>query len=653
MKKIYSTIGALTVFTLSISAQTTTFSYTGSMQTYVVPACVNMIHVDVQGAQGGGNPTGIAMGGNGGRVEADIPVTPGQTLYIYVGGAGVDVGTPGYNGGGAGIGGSPGTPGGGGGGASDIRFGGTTLNDRIIVAGGGGGGTENGGPATGGVGGGLIGGGPSPAANPWACTNLVEPTGGTQSAGGMGGTSTSCAWNGFNGSFGIGGDAYNNYRSAGGGGGWYGGGGAHNGCGGAGGSSYAYASASGVTHTQGYRQGNGQIIITDNIVGPVVIMGNDSLCAGDTSTYSISPVAGATSYVWSVPGGSTINSGQGTTAIGITSGSTSGNVSVYAVFPCGNSSTINLALNISMGPSVDANVTDTSICFGQSVIFTGSGAMSYVWSGGVIDSVPFTPTATNMYSVIGIDSFGCPDTGMVTVAVNTNPIVALGPDQTICGDTVCLDAGNPGAAYSWSTGDTTQVACVMSSGTYYVSVNDTNGCMGVDTVNVTINNLPVVSFMMPMIFACADDDSIAMSGTPSGGAFTGTGVFGTMFSPSAAGQGNHIITYTYTDSLGCTNSDTSAIYVDLCLGLNDAGNAIIKAYPNPNNGTFTLVAHQTLGATSLEIVDVQGRVVYSQNLAISAGGNYPIVLNGVANGIYTMKLTSDSGVTTQQITIQK
>ncbi len=119
----------------------------------------------------------------------------------------------------------------------------------------------------GGAGGGLTGASGNPGGNPWVCTNTVVPTGGSQAAGGLGGTSASCAWNGLNGSLGIGGNSYNNYRCAGGGGGYYGGGGAHNGMSGGGGSNYAVPTASSVVHTQGFQVGNGQVLITGLTLG--------------------------------------------------------------------------------------------------------------------------------------------------------------------------------------------------------------------------------------------------------------------------------------------------------------------------------------------------------------------------------------------------
>src|ERR1051325_7178803 len=145
MKKT-STLLFLFASAVAVAQQTsTTFNYTGSVQTFVVPACVTTIDVDAYGAAGGKSFTN-AMGGLGGRVQCTLPVTPGETLQIFVGGAGgngdnqTGQNAGGFNGGGHGWDDTDPWGGGGGGGASDIRKTPYTLADRWVVAGGGGGG---------------------------------------------------------------------------------------------------------------------------------------------------------------------------------------------------------------------------------------------------------------------------------------------------------------------------------------------------------------------------------------------------------------------------------------------------------------------------------------------------------------------------------
>ncbi len=126
------------------------FNYTGGVQYFTAPY-TGIYTLDVYGAQGS---SAYGTGGYGGRSYGTINLVQGETLYIYVGGAGSGKDGAGWNGGN--YGGSFCWNIGAGGGATDIRRNGWALENRVIVAGGGGGGvaTPGGRTAPGGNGGG-------------------------------------------------------------------------------------------------------------------------------------------------------------------------------------------------------------------------------------------------------------------------------------------------------------------------------------------------------------------------------------------------------------------------------------------------------------------------------------------------------------------
>lgn len=220
------------------AAETVTFLPTGTEQTFVVPPNVVSVHATAIGGRGGDGTGNVGgLGGLGAIATADLAVTPGQTLYIEVGGNGAsatDGGAGGFNGGGSSGFGFPSS--GGGGGASDIRLApsaaGTSLGLRMLVAAGGGGagsGSEGGIPSI------RIDGGTAGAV-PTAGTSASGSTGGgpgSASAGGEGGSG--CAFGSAeaqDGSLALGGDGSgvsgclgSPTPGAGGGGGIYGGGG--------------------------------------------------------------------------------------------------------------------------------------------------------------------------------------------------------------------------------------------------------------------------------------------------------------------------------------------------------------------------------------------------------------------------------------------
>jgi hypothetical protein len=135
---------------------TYSYTYTGSAQTWTVPAD-GTYTIETWGAQGGGedpNSTTVgSRGGAGGYSKGTIHLTAGTKFYVYVGGEGDYAATSGatYTGGGWNGGGNAATKaagsalGSGGGGATDVRTtsgawnDATSLRSRIMVAGGGGG----------------------------------------------------------------------------------------------------------------------------------------------------------------------------------------------------------------------------------------------------------------------------------------------------------------------------------------------------------------------------------------------------------------------------------------------------------------------------------------------------------------------------------
>lgn len=268
-------------------SHTRTFKYTGGKQSFKVPPGVMKVTIVATGAHGagGGYETQYfsGSGGDGGSVQAMIPVRPGERLAIFVGGNGT---RGGFNGGGS-------DPRGChlsycfsiGGGASDVRQGGDRLADRVVVAAGGGGGAGDGGTTyttlggNGGSGGGDIGGSGGNGQGEFAG---IGATGGTQSGGGTGGAGgVGCGMmsNGGNGRRGAGGQLGSacggtSGNGGGGGGGYYGGGGGGGGGytsgpieygaggGGGGGSSFAESSATHVRMITGVNTGGPMIEVS-------------------------------------------------------------------------------------------------------------------------------------------------------------------------------------------------------------------------------------------------------------------------------------------------------------------------------------------------------------------------------------------------------
>lgn len=153
----------------------------------------------------------------------------------------------------------------------------------------------------------------------------------------------------------------------------------------------------------------------------------------------------------------------------------------------------------------------------------------------------------------------------------TPPVANAGNDVNFCagGNAQLGAAPVAGNSYSWSPttnlssstiANPTVTSSTSGNTTYTVTVTS-GACVSTDQVGVTVYALPAVN-AGTYAAVCVSGSAVTLSGTPSGGTFSGPGVTGNSFNPSTAGTGTKTITYSYTDSHGCSNSATTSIVVN-------------------------------------------------------------------------------------------
>jgi hypothetical protein len=121
---------------------------------------------------------------------------------------------------------------------------------------------------------------------------------------------------------------------------------------------------------------------------PVSVVGNISVCENATQVYSISSVTGATSYYWTIPSGANIVSGQGTTSVTVTWGSTGDNVCVVAINSCDTSANVCSMVTVNPNPSIPTitqvgNTLQSSVATGYqwydgSTAISGANSQTYI-----------------------------------------------------------------------------------------------------------------------------------------------------------------------------------------------------------------------------------------------------------------------------------
>ncbi|HEV3327293.1 MAG TPA: hypothetical protein VG052_16875, partial [Puia sp.] len=120
---------------------------------------------------------------------------------------------------------------------------------------------------------------------------------------------------------------------------------------------------------------------------------------------------------------------------------------------------------------------DTSFCAGDSVLLdAGSGFQSYTWSTGA-GTQQILASAAGTYWVAALNPHTqCLSTDTVSINVNPLPVVNIGPNTSICRDSLYeFKAGIGFSSYLWQDGSTNSFFFAGQAGTYWVKVTDSNG----------------------------------------------------------------------------------------------------------------------------------------------------------------------------------
>lgn len=353
---------------------------------------------------------------------------------------------------------------------------------------------------------------------------------------------------------------------------------------------------------------------------PPVFAGNDTaICAGNSITLSGS---GAVSYSWDnsvVDGASFSPTASNLYTVTGTDG-----------FGCTATDQINVTVNTL--PTVSAG-TDMAVCSGMSATLSGSGANTYTWDNSVVDGVAFSPSATMSYIVTGTDANGCMDTDTVQITVNSNPIINGGNDTALCAGSSLTLSGSGAVSYVWDNGVMNNVAFVPASTTNYTVIGtDGNGCTGTDMVSVTVNTVNTTTAVSGGTITAAETPATyqwinCATGNPLSGE--------TAQSFTATTGGNYAVII--LDANGC--QDTSSCQSITFAGISNVSNEqpVISAFPNPNNGSFTL---QTTVTGTFVLQNELGQEISS--VYLNASNNFTATFNNLATGFYFVKPTNNN-----------
>lgn len=273
-------------------------------------------------------------------------------------------------------------------------------------------------------------------------------------------------------------------------------------------------------------------------------------------------------------------------------------------------------------PVVNLGV-DTSICSGDSLLLTiGNANGNPFWSTGQFGLDSIYVTQADTYDV-QVYLYPCLSEDTIIVQHLPTPVVQLGNDSVFCsGDSILLDAGNPGATYAWTNGASSQTTYFSQAGPIAVTVTDPNSCAVTEMMTLVEDT----SCVWP---GDLDDDGIADNNDvlALGAALNQNGPLRNGASLNWIGQeasdwantqaNNANVKHCDSDGNGTTNQDdTLAITLNFGLTHSKTGGTAtgIPVFLVPENDSVT---PGDIAYFSLELGDAQNPVGFAYGLAFS------------------------------------
>lgn len=360
-----------------------------------------------------------------------------------------------------------------------------------------------------------------------------------------------------------------------------------------------------------------QIVVTVPLDPTITTSGPSAICNGSSVQLTSSSTTG---NAWYKNGQPILVGGNGQ-RLTVSQAGVYSVTTTTTIYNCINTSTNSITVSIIPLPTIGLTTLPVSgiVCKGDELTLTGTGGVSYDWSGGAINGVAFPVIQSGTYTVTGTDVNGCVNTASTTITVNNASAVSIAMTPSagiICANDSVTLLATGSVNYSWDRGILNgQKFNPTVTRLYTVIGTDANGCKDTVTKTVTVSNLPNLSItMVPESGIICLNDSVILSATGANNYRWSQGIInGQKFNPTTTG----VYTVVGTDVNGCSNTISTTVQVNPL--------PVVTIGLIPASGIICLKDSSTLTATGADNYTWDNGVVNGQSFNPSSTRTYTVI----------------------------
>lgn len=261
-----------------------------------------------------------------------------------------------------------------------------------------------------------------------------------------------------------------------------------------------------------------------------------------------------------------------------------------------------------------------------------------------IGNYEFTTPLDQHIIVFQTQDLACDSTIILNLEIEPYPVGLFLSNDTICdGQSIILDAGNPGATYQWDNGSQERTIEVSDPGTYTVEITSPTGCSYTDTANIEVlyvypefslihvQSLGINKFRFEVLDPI-DIHTVYWDmgdGSPLKHGFN--------IEHTYENSGNYVVNLSLESICGSISAQISAH----ALSLFEQEKNLYKWYPNPAKDYIILDTEDNHSIQSIRMIDITGRELLVKEWKNVQ--NNLLALDGFNAGIYYIQIIDKEG----------